>query len=318
MTVPAVLLISASIYQFRLSLSFEGARPAYSSSDPILIEFLKTAYAASLLAQAVTPLLNQADIGLSPTIALAGGLTANQLAAQHAPILVIHDRLLPDGVGQALALCVSLGADTEGAMDLVRPFLNGADFAYYVSDKLFVPVLKGLWKANAVRTPLLSDVEVEMPIQPGSDQTGTGRAHVQVSLIDTLLDASLQPATDPSTGDPLSLVSRQVVQLLALFDPSGNQIQDLGDLGKPAVEPFPLGLFLFDTLPPGAQQQIQPELLKLLSALLLPLYAPIVEPLDVTGVTGYSSSPLHALVARWNLNLPSGPVGGLGGQVGAV
>ena len=139
-----------------------------------------------------------------------------------------------------------LGSSAGGVPSMVRSFLAGQDFAYYVSDKVFTPVMKGLWHANAIHTPIVSDVPVEMPVAPDSDETGTGQATVQVNLSNTLKDASIRATTDGKLGDPLRLLSEQTVQLLGLTDPNGKPVKYLGDLAKPSVEPFPLSLQLFD------------------------------------------------------------------------
>ena len=153
MQVGAELVVVSSVLQFWLALTFEGVRPAYDSADPILSEFSQTDYAASLLAQAVAPLLNQSDVRLSPTAALAGSLTPNQLLHLQLPTLNVHDLVVQDDKGQVLTFCVSLGDDAGGVDGMVRSFLAGQDFAYYVSDRVVTPVLAGLWHANAIYTP---------------------------------------------------------------------------------------------------------------------------------------------------------------------
>jgi hypothetical protein len=301
MHVPAEPVIFASALQFWLALNFEGVQPAYESNDPILFEFFKTDYAASLLAQTVAPLLNQSDVGLSPTVALAGSLTPNQLAHLQFPALHVQDLLVQDDKGQVLTFCVSLGDNTGGVYSIVRSFLSGRDFAYYVSDKVFSAVLAGLWHANAIYTPIVGDVPVEMPVDANSDETGTGKARVQVNVNDTLKESSIKASTDNALGDPLRLVSEQTVQLLALWDPNGKQVTDLGDLAAPAVEPFVLNLQMFDNPPSGTQQQMQPALQNLLRAALRPMYFPVIAQFAIADVSGFSSSALHALVVRWNL-----------------
>ncbi|WP_201387514.1 hypothetical protein [Ktedonobacter sp. SOSP1-85] len=303
MHVPAELVIFSPALQFWLALNFEGVQPAYESNDPILVEFFKTDYAASLLAQTIAPLLNQADVGLSPTVALAGSLTPNQLARLQLPALHVQDLLVQDDKGQVLTFCVSLGDDSGGVFNMVRSFLSGRDFAYYVSDKVFSAVLAGLWHANAIYTPIVGDVPVEMPIDSNSDETGTGKARVQVNLSDTLKESSIKASTNNTLGDPLRLVSEQTVQLLALWDPNGKQVTDLGDLAAPAVEPFVLSLQMFDQ-PVGTQPQLQPALQNLLVAQLLPMYVPLIEQFTIADIGGFTSSTLHALVVRWNLASP--------------
>jgi len=300
MGVPSSLAMNAQLYQFRLVVNFEGAQPTYTSSDPVMLEFLGTDLASSLLAQAIAPLLNQYAVGLSPTMALAGSLTPSQVTQAQLPALHVTDMVLQDAKGQLVAFCVSLGNDSHGAFSMVTSFLSGQDFAYYVSDKVYTPVLKGLWRANAILSPIVSDVAVEMPVSQDSDQTGTGRARVQVKLGVTLDDAALIASTASTLGDPMRIVSQQTVTLLALWDPQGNPVTDLGDLAKPALEPLALSLQLFDR-PTGTQHALSPALSNLLTAMFMPLFFPMIERYAVTAVTGFTSSPLRSLVARWSL-----------------
>jgi hypothetical protein len=193
LNVPTSLEVNAQLYQFRLVVNFEGAQPTYTSSDPVMLEFLGTDLASSLLAQAIAPLLNQYAVGLSPTMALAGSLTPSQVAQAQLPALHVTDMVLQDAKGQLVAFCVSLGNDSHGAFSMVTSFLSGQDFAYYVSDKVYTPVLKGLWRANVILSPIVSDIPVEMPVSEDSDQTGIGRARVQVNLGSTLDDAASSP-----------------------------------------------------------------------------------------------------------------------------
>lgn len=314
MHVQAHLVTTAPVRQFRIELNFEDVQPTYASQDPNLVEFFKTDFAGSLLAQTVAPLLSQADVGLSPTVALAGSLTTSQITQAQLPAVHAGDVLLQTDQGPVLALCANVGSGGGGVLSLVRPFVAGQDFAYYVSDKVFTPVIKGVWRANAIQTPIVSDIPLEMPVAPDSDETGTGHATVQVNLSNTIKEVGIKATTDGKLGDPLRLVSEQTVHLLALTDPNGKPVGDLGDLAKPTVEPFPLSLQLFDSVPPGSPQQIHPALEQLLVALLIPIVYPVVEPFTVADLGGFTSSPLRAVVTRWNLASPldqtHGPPGG--------
>jgi hypothetical protein len=169
-----------------------------------------------------------------------------------------------------------------------------------VSSKVYTPVLKGLWSANAVHTPVVTDVPVEMPVEEGSDETGTGKARVKVILSPRLSDAGLVASTDPDLGDPMRIASEQTVQLLALWDPRGHQIDDLGDLAKPTVEPFALALQLFNK-PAVVKHTIQSPMKNVLAAMFLPLFFPMTERYGVNSVSGYASSPLGAIIVRWSL-----------------
>jgi hypothetical protein len=300
MRVPCESVADSQLFQFRLVANFEGVQATYSSDDAAMAQFLQTDLARSLLAQALAPLLNQYAVGLSPTFAIAGGLTPTQVIEARLPTLRMSDLVLKDANGQLLAFCVSLGNDSEGTLDAVTSFLAGQDFAYYLSDRVYGPVLKGLWAANAIYTPTISNISVEMPVSQGSNDTGTGLARVQVVLANALTDAALVASTQNDLGDPMRIESTMTVTLLGLWDPRGNQITDLGALGEPTVEPFALSLQLFNK-PVGSGHVLEPPLSTTISAMFNPLYFPMIERYGVTAVSGYTSSPLRILVARWSL-----------------
>jgi hypothetical protein len=255
-------------------------------------------------------LLSQYAIGLSPTMVLAGNLSPTQVTQTQLPALHVDDIVLQDANGQLVALCVSLGSDPQGVLALVSPFLGGQDFAYYASQKVFGPVLKGLWRANAILTPIVSDISVEMPVSQNSDETGAGRARVQVFLSNTLDDATLVASIVPSLGDPMQIAAQQTVTLLALWDPQGNPVSDLGDLGKPTTEPFALNLQMYDA-PTGTTHSIQEQLSALLAKMFMPLFSPTLEQYGVTAVSGFTSSPLQAIVSRWSLPPVIQPIRGV-------
>jgi hypothetical protein len=300
MRVPCASVVNSQLFQFQLVANFGGAQASYSSDDAAMTQFLQTDLARSLLAQALAPLLNQYAVGLSPTFAIAGGLTPTQLVEAQLPALRVSDLVLKDANGQLLSFCVALGADAEGTLDAVTSFLAGQDFAYYASDRVYGPVLKGLWAANAIYTPTISNVSVEMPVSPGSSETGTGVARVQVVLSTSLTDATLSASTQSDVGDPMRIDSTMTVTLLGLWDPRGNQITDLGALGDPTAEPFALSLHLFDKST-GSGHPIPPPLSNTIAAMFDPLYFPMLERYGVTSVSGYTSSPLRILLARWSL-----------------
>jgi hypothetical protein len=303
MRAPTDVVVSDPTLQFWLAIDFTGVRATYASDDPALAEFLATDGATSLLAQAVAPLLNASSVPLSPRIAPAGSVPAVRVLALQLPPLRVHQLVLPDDAGAVLTLCGSLGAGSEGSDALVRTFLGGHDFAWYVSDKLFGPALTLLWQANAIRVPIVADVPVEMPVSSDSDETGEGLARVQSQLGDTLTRSSVE-ASDNAFGDPLQLESEQTVQLLRLWDPNGQEITDLGDYGKPATVPFVIRLLMFDMPPAGSKQELQPTATAFLKALLRPMYVPMLESPPLWRVDGFSSCALRCMVARWSLQRP--------------
>jgi hypothetical protein len=129
-------------------------------------------------------------------------------------------------------------------------------------------------------------------------------ARVQVNLSDTLQEGSIKASWDNHFGDPLRLVSEQTAHLLRLWLPNGDEVEDLGELGVPATQPFVLSLQMFDQLPPNTEQTLQPDMEKFLLALLLPLYVPMLERFPIKEISGLTSSAMRALVVRWNLQTP--------------
>jgi hypothetical protein len=290
------------LLQFCTQLNCKGIQPKYQSTNDALSEFLGSLLATSLLAQAVAPLLSGYLVRISPTLALGGNLNLSQIATLQFTALNVSQQVLQDPNGQILAHCVRLRQDApEGS---VNAFLVGHDFSYYVTDRIFAPVLAARWQANAIRVPIVANVPVEMPVSAGSSQTGQGTAQLQVILSDTLQESTIQ-ASDTKLGDPLQLTSEQTVQLLQLWDPQGNKVSDLGDLEKPATEPLVMNLQMFDPMPPGAQQDLNPLVQNLISALILPIYAPMARKVTISNIGGFSSSSLHALLVSWDLPAPS-------------
>jgi hypothetical protein len=260
-----------------------------------------------LLAQAVAPLQTR-SIRLSPSIALAGNLTTSQVASMQLPPMNVIDLVVLDEVGEVLALCVNLGEDSTGVLSdftgvpsMVRSFLNRHHFACYVSDRIVNPAIAARWRANTIHAPIVGDVSIEMPVEPGSEETGEGIARVQVNLGGTLKDSEIKASIDNRFGDPLRLVSEQTIQLLRLWKPNGEELHDLGELGMPVTEQIVLSLQLFDPLPVNNQQSLNPLLESFLLALVLPIFVPILEEYAINDVSGFTSSAMRAIVVRWNL-----------------
>jgi hypothetical protein len=303
--------ITADLLQFWVQLDFQGNEPSYQSTDPAFTEFLTTPLAISMLAQAATPIMNGYLARISPTVGLAKSMNASQIGGLGLPQLNVSQAVLTGQNGQILTLCVNFGRNTTG--NSLPAFINTHDFAYYVGETLFSPILHALWEANAIKVPVVGIVPVQMPVSQNSTQLGQGKAQVQVTLSDTLGQCSLQ-SSDTDMGDPLQLMSEQTVKLLNLWDPNGNEIPVVGSMANPATEPFVVNLQMFDSLPQGAQQSIQSAMQTLIAALVFPIYVPLVEEVTATNVGGYSSSPLRALVVTWDLPVVIlGNIGATGG-----
>jgi hypothetical protein len=309
MHVPTDLPVLSTTLQFLLSLNFEGVQPAYDSSDPIMEEFLKTDLAAGMLAEAVAPLLDR-SVPLTPTIALAGDLPPSHVVAMQLPPLKVRDLVVQDEAGEVLSLCVTLGDFTDVIVDVttspgvLTSFLEGHHFGYYLAESLYAPILKARWRANAIRTPIVGTVAVEMPLDSDSKETGEGKARIKVRLSDTLRECGLRASDDHRYGDPMRLVSEQTIELLRLWYANGSEVGDLGDLRVPSTQPFVLSLQLFGRRPPDVQQQLQPALKKLLDELTLQFDVPMLERFPVKNLDGYTSSARRAFMVRWDLSPP--------------
>jgi hypothetical protein len=286
------------LLRFWMQLDLGGSAPTYNSAQPVLTEFLATSLAAGMLAQAVAPLVQGYDARISPTIAVAGNLGAARIASLDLGNPNVAPQVTTDSKGQVLTFCANFGRSLPPGF--IGSFLNGRDFACYVTERVFGPILIQRWNANAIRVPITATVPVEMQVSEGSAQTGQGTAQVQLNISDVLKQSSIQPS-DLSLGDPLQLVSEQTVQLLHLWDPSGNEVTQLGSLADPSTKPLVMNLQLFDPLPPGAQQNVNPLVQSFIAALLSPIYRPITEDLGADNVGGFTSSSLHALVVTWNV-----------------
>ncbi len=290
--------VAANLFRFCSQVDCGASPSTYQSTDAAMTEFLATPLATALLAQAVAPLVNGYLTRISPTVALAGNLNAGQVAALHLPAMHVAQEVLSDSSGQILTLCATLGPSSTGGS--VGSLLGGNDFCGYVGERVFRPVLLARWNANALRVPVVAEVPVELPVSQGSTQTGQGVARIQVSLSETLQQARLEPS-DTYLGDPLQLISQQTVRLLRMWNPGGDEVTDLGTLADPAVVPLVINLQLYDKLPAGATQNVHPMVQAFLTALMAPLYVPIVEKLHGERFTGFASSSLHAVLLRWRV-----------------
>ena len=117
-----------------------------------------------------------------------------------------------------------------------------------------------------------------------------GKARVELTLSDTLEESTIAAST---SGDLFQLVGEQTVQLLALWDPDGNPVGDLGDLAKPTVEPFTLGVRLFP--PAGATTPpVDSPVQQLFASLFTPLYRPLLEQFAIEDVSGELSNAMAA------------------------
>lgn len=302
MHVPTDLREFPSRLQFYLTLNFDGVQPVYKSDDPILIEFLESSLATDMLAQAVAPLRTY-RVPISPSIALAGNLNSSQVASMQLPSMHIQELVVLDKVDEVLALCVELGDESTGVTSMVHSFLNKHDFAYYISDRIFGPTLAVRWRANAIYAPIVNDIPVELPVERGSEETGKGIARVEVNISDVLKESGIEVSMNNGLGDPLQLVAEQKIHLLRLWLPNGDEVNDLGELGIPTTQPFPLSIQLFDKLP-NTQGSLHPLMEKFLAALLLPIYVPMLERFSIKEISGFTSSAMRSIVVRWNLKSP--------------
>jgi hypothetical protein len=115
-----------------------------------------------------------------------------------------------------------------------------------------------------------------------------------------LTDVAIVASTDAS-GDVLRLQSTQTIQLLALWDQNGNQESNLGNLGEPQTQPLVLPINYFVRV--GGLPTLQGNFQNLLLHLLVIVGFPVLDPftIDPNSVTGFTSSPMQALFARWGL-----------------
>lgn len=300
MIVPCRLLAFADQYRFSLVGDFDRSTSSPTADDPTIAEFLQSAPGKALLGDALAPLRSRTGVAIGPNFAIAGGLTAAQIAAAGLAPLRVDDLVVAgDAGGEALTFCVSVGGHDHGAPELVRSFLAGRQFAYYVSQDLITPMFKGVWRAHAMPAPVVGDMPIEMQIDPDSDETGTGRVRVSAILSDTLEDARIA-ASLTTRGDPLEIHANQTVSVLAMWDPNGRQIEDLGDLATPTVEPFSLSVQPFNP-PTTFDHLIGPPAAPLIAAMLNTLYLPVLERYPITAVGGFASCAIGAMVVRWNL-----------------
>ena len=97
---------------------------------------------------------------------------------------------------------------------MVRSFLNGSHFAFYVSDKVFSPVRLGCGRQRGQHRL------VEMLVDANSDQTADGNARVHKFKQHPQPERRHSGSTD-NTLEILRLVSQQLCNVAA--DPNGSR-----------------------------------------------------------------------------------------------
>jgi hypothetical protein len=300
----AELVIRSTLLQLWLELEFIASRFRYQSEMDLFSEFLDDQLARDMLSQAVEPLVSATNVRLTPHLALAGQMSANQIAQMQlsAPRLHVLVLLHPDG-REILSICLNFGEDSEGAERLIRPFVSGRNFAYFVSERLFKPILRERWRANPALRWFEGEVPVEMRLSENSEETGEGRARVRVQIAADVTEVQVQ-ASENELGDAVRLESEQTIQLLRLWDPQNDEVTDLGDLGEPNTEPFIMHALLFDDPPPELAGDINPAFLKFVTKLFMPIARPFLENVAIEQVGGFASSALKAILVRWDVKLP--------------
>ncbi len=312
----AHLAVPADLWRFFLELDFSGTSAAVTSDTAAVTDFVASDAGKNMLSQALAPLKAAAGIQLTPEIAPAGAVSASIVQARNLPPFTVQSLMLSDQKGNPiLCLCAQLGASTGGVARLVTPFLNGKDFAYGVATGVLSAALRTRWNIAATGLTITGMAPVDLPEGDGK-QNFTGQAQLQITFSNELDDVSIKAATD-NRGDPVRLLSTETIQLLNLWDQSGNLQTNLGALAQPQTGPLaiPVCLFAPEGEPPTA---IQANVRDFLAQLILIMVFPILDPfsVDSTSISGFASSAMQTLAVRWGLT-PLVPVS-FPGNAGAL
>ncbi len=288
-------------HQLWVALDTAHMEASITSADPAITEFCGNPEGAHLLTQAIATWRAANDVRITPVLMMGGDLASTQLPHTAWGPLTAHAAVTTDQRGNLL--CLGVRGSGQPADGQPRSFLGNKEFAYYLTEHLFSPLLQARWRLHAPRQTLVRDVEFEAPLSEGSSATGMARARLSITLHPQLERCAII-VTDATSPDRLQLAGTQTVQLLRYWDPNGDRVEDLGELGEAQEMAMRFALRLFDRPADDPPQTLDPSVAAAIRATVLPLYLPFHGSLPLSKLSGATSAPLRAFVVRWNLHRP--------------
>jgi hypothetical protein len=304
---PTTLVSRLDILQMWVEFDLAASTTAMEESDPLMAELLAAPVGETWLEGAKARLTSTARLRACPRVALGGALTASQVAGLGLtdPRADCRVHALPGGA-EILSLAASFGNDAAGLIGDVQPFIGLRDFAIFLSAAVMNPVVRARWRAKPVARRFTSNLTLRMPISEDSATLGDGTVRVRVRLGE-LSAVGLMAAPGP-LGDVVRLSCDEEIEVLAVWWPSGERVEDLGDLGKPTTFPMTVNVAPFGR--PEAGTNVNAPFRLFLLSVLEPLAVPLLDRFGINRMEGFVSEALDASICRWSLPLgPIRPVG---------
>jgi hypothetical protein len=304
---PTVLVPRLDLLQMWLEFDLAASSTAMETSEPLMADLLAASIGQSWFEATVARLTSASRLRACPRVAFGGALTAAQAASLGltAPRGDYQVHALPNGA-EILSLAASFGDDAGGLAGDLQPFIGPRDFALFVSRSIIDPVVRTRWRTNPAARQFTSDVTVRMPVSEGSETIGDGTVRVRVRLGE-LSEAGLMAASAPP-GDVLRLVCDEDIEVLAVWWPSGEQVEELGELGDPVTVPMTVNVAPFAR--PASGTNVQAPFRLFLLSVLEPLAAPLLDRFEIRGMDGFVSEALDASLCRWRLPVPQDSIVG--------
>jgi hypothetical protein len=291
----------AALYQVWARLDFSGTGINVRSAGDDLFQSLLNQQINDVVVSILSPLLTNPEVNITPLMSLGGMLHPNEqlqgLGNFHADHVSTFGNVSRQ---QVLSICVNVGpGQPAGDLGLVRPFVANENFAYYVSEPIIRTVIYSRWLRDTPKV-LETIIPVEMADQNDPAIIRHGQARVRASF-DVPLEIILAP-TDPTLPDAIRLAGFYQLQLLELWDYQNQQVQDLGELGNPVVNPYAIRIYLFGGLTSNAQGDAGQFLDEIARSLLPAIYRPTTREIQFRRVRGVTSQPVGGVFLHGHLS----------------
>jgi hypothetical protein len=310
---PLSMSARPELLQAWVEVDFGASTTESEGADPVLGALLAHETGGAWLSALQARISAAGRRRVTPRFALGGPLSAAQLGRALGPGRV-DARVHPGTDGrELLTLGFNYGADVGGLIEEVKPFTGGRDFGLFVSGTVATAVIRSRWQAFASGRTLEGDTPVTLTLSDGS--TGEGRARIRARFGGLRSVGMTARRTPP--GDVIRVTYLQELQLLALWDPDGRPITDLGPLGEADETRSTLNVAPYAKAGPD-EPAVRPEFKALLLQVLEPLARPTLDPQPMADMQGYVSATLGACVCRWSLPRPQPSRTAVADKIGGV
>jgi hypothetical protein len=293
-------------YQAWARLDFTGTNVNINAAgDALFSDLLNGEVNAQLtnaIQQALTIIFANPDLRITPRTALGGALQPNEQLSGVQNFNVDHTTSAGNRHGRrVLSLCVDVGAGSAGGdLALVRPFVDGKNFAYYLSEPIVRSALQVRWARLPPPLEFTAKVAINMQLSRDAETVIQGGGRIRFRILD--VTDIIFDVTTVDLPDAIRVSGNAETTLLEAWDDDQQKIDDLEVYGSPVVDSYALRIYPFGGVPlltPGPAQKFFEEIV---AQLLEPLDRPSAEVFEVSAVDGMISSPLSALFVRAHLS----------------